>query len=413
MFFNTLKFNRVENGFFDYLEKIGVVVNKATISACERELTLCNHTFEEKNENMLGYPIGMLSSFLPEPILEKLLVNVGDWRGNKYPGPNTNKYEFEANKYMKEIFDFPVGQKDFGSSYTGSSEAVLSGIIYARSVLQLKTGLKPVVFASVEAHYCVRKSAFITGLDFITIKTDENSGMDMADFRFMLTAYSHVPVIVVATCGTTVREGYDPIRDICETLDIHHQAGSYVHIDAALSGFTAPFLKEVSDDVKPRFRKNVGSISVSLHKFAACNRPGALLLGIDQGVNEAPMMGRVDYIDATDGTPSGCRSGQPVLAFAMLYRMIGRNGFQAMAQDCLAKAEYLSSKLRSENIEVFHNPGALTVYMPCPSDQIVSKYSLACSGGGAHVITMQHVSMELIDHFVADYVSWYNSTFCK
>ena len=45
--------------------------------------------------------------------------------------------------------------------------------------------------------------------------------------------------------------------------------------------------------------------------------------------------------------------------------------------------------------------------MPCPSDDIVNKYTLACSDHGAHVITMQHVTYELLDRFIADYVGWY------
>jgi glutamate/tyrosine decarboxylase-like PLP-dependent enzyme len=56
-----------------------------------------------------------------------------------------------------------------------------------------------------------------------------------------------------------------------------HDAGYYVHIDAALCGFTTPFLDEVEHGCKPIFHEGVSSISVSLHKAGMCNCPSALL----------------------------------------------------------------------------------------------------------------------------------------
>lgn len=408
-FFNVTskKTRRValKSGFLDQLKKVDIHVDKGLLSLCEEELSAFDERVSERFDNYLGYPNGILSGFLPESIVDRLLLNIGDWRGNKYLGPNTHEYEAEATDYLKEIFDFPYGAKEWGNSCTGSSEAVLAAIVYARSVLSAKAGMAPVVIASKEAHYCARKNAGIAGLEFFSVNTDRAAGMDMVDLRRLLDIVCDSPVIVIATCGTTVREGYDPVCDICELLEFFN-VDFYVHIDAALCGLTAPFLDEVAPRLKPRFHKGVSSISVSLHKFASVNRPSALLLGIDYHCGDMPMMRRVDYIDATDGTPSGSRNGHPVLAFAMLYRLIGRNGFTKMARSCLKHAHYLTQKLRAYHIEVFHNPGALTVFVPRPSDEIVDKYTLACSDGGAHVITMQHVDVALLDRFINDYVEW-------
>lgn len=402
------KLNRLgfKAGVFDYLNKIGFIVDERVVASSENELWLFNRSVDMRFKNYLGYPNAIFQGFLPNEVVNKLLLNIGDWRGNKYLGPNTHEYEFEATKYLKEVFQFPADQKEWGNSCTGSSEAILAAVVYGRTALKAKTGKNPIVITSKEAHYAHKKCAFIAGLECVVVKTDAKAGMDMSHLRLCLSELVDTPVIVIATCGTTVREGYDHIREIGKQMK-EHQAGSYVHVDAALCGFTAPFLDEVEEGRKPIFHDGIDSISVSLHKFFGCNRPSALLLGIAQGSDESPIMQRVAYIDATDGTPSGSRNGHPVLAFAMLYRIIGREGFKKMAQDCLSKAEYLTAKLRHEGVEVFHNEGALTVFMPCPSDEIVNKYTLACSDGGAHVITMQHVSIELLDRFIADYVNWY------
>ena len=39
-------------------------------------------------------------------------------------------------------------------------------------------------------------------------------------------------------------------------------------------------------------------------------------------------------------------------------------------------------------------------------ENIVNKFALACCGDGTPVITMQHVPIELLDHFIANHVAW-------
>jgi histidine decarboxylase len=404
---------RFKAGIFEYLKNTGLKIDPDIVLSCEHELSVFNETVDNRFKNYLGYPNGIFPGFLPREIVDRLLLNIGDWRGNKYLGPNTHGYEFEATKYLKEIFQFPEGMKEWGNSCTGSSEAILAAVIYARTIFSGNRWLKPVVITSEEAHYSHKKCAFIAGLPCVTVKTNGKAGIDMKDFAECLSKLPNTPVIVLATCGTTVREGYDPIKEMGEYLT-GHDAAFYLHVDAALCGFTAPFLDEVEDGLKPIFHKGVSSVSVSLHKAGACNRPSALLLGIDYASGSvSPITDHVSYIDAADGTPSGSRNGHPVLAFAMLYRIIGRDGFKHMAKECLEKAEYLTGKLRMEGVDVFHNEGALTVFVPRPSDYIVNKYTLACSDGGAHVITMQHVTYELLDRFIADYIEWHWDQACS
>jgi histidine decarboxylase len=391
-----------------YLERIGIRLEATVVQRSEQELSWFRECVECRLRNFLGYPTGLFPPFLPPEIVDKLLINVGDWRGNTYLGPNTHAYEFEATEYLKEIFQFPKDQHDWGSSCTGSTEAILMAVIYGRTVLKAKTSKSPVVVASREGHYALRKSAFIAGLDFAAVDTDACASMDMSALCAKLEELQGTPVIVIATCGTTVREGYDPIAMICQRLQCH-TPGSYLHIDAALCGFTAPFLDKIPFGYKPLFHKGVNSISVSLYKAGGSNCPSAMLLGIDEAPVDSPMRQHVDYIDATDGTPSGSRNGHPVLVFAMLYRVVGYQGFKKMAEDCLAKAEYLSARLRLENVEVFHNEGAVTVFMPRPSDEIVDKYTLACAEAGAHVVTLHHVTTEHLKRFITDYLSWHHN----
>jgi histidine decarboxylase len=131
-----------------------------------------------------------------------------------------------------------------------------------------------------------------------------------------------------------------------------------------------------------------------------------LVLGIDQATCSSPMMKQVNYIDSKDGTTSGSCNGHPVIAFDMLYHMIGRDGFKKMAKHCFSNVVYLTKRLCAGNNDVFHNEGALTIFIVHPLDNFVYKYALACSGDSTHVITMQRIPIEHLDHFIVNYVAW-------
>jgi glutamate/tyrosine decarboxylase-like PLP-dependent enzyme len=56
-----------------------------------------------------------------------------------------------------------------------------------------------------------------------------------------LEKLAYTPVIVIATSGTTVHEGHDPISQIGKLMK-EHPGRSYLHVNAALCGFTTPIL---------------------------------------------------------------------------------------------------------------------------------------------------------------------------
>ncbi len=403
---------------------------------------------DEKAENYLGYPNNFSIPNVIPKAFKTLLLNIADPRNNKYRGPNTHDYEHDIIAFLKELWSFPENETDWGSSCSGSSEAVLSAILYARERFARHT---PVVYCNTEAHYCVKKNSWITGLDCVAVEVLQDGGMDNSDLKQKLEANKGRPAIVVATCGTTVREGHDDLAAIVATLK-ETETDYYIHVDAALCGATAPSLSEISLGKKPSFKNGVHSISVSLHKFPGANKPGAFLLG--RVIPSTP--GRstvVSYIDAQDTTTSGSRNGTAVLGFWMRIILFGahawgkeisdadievmmdktRNnesfpdainekimvaavaGIAKEARMCADYAKDLAAQLRKIGVPVFHNPGALTVYFPEPSKAICDKYTLACApagglfgGKGAHVITMQHTG-PIIPSFVADYAVWYKA----
>ena len=102
------------------------------------------------------------------------------------------------------------------------------------------------------------------------------------------------------------------------------------------------FLDKMADGLKPWCHQNVSSILVLLHKFVSVHGPSVLVLGIDQASCSSPMMKQVNNIDSKDITTSGSCNRHLVLTFAMLYHMIGWDGFKKMVKHSLSNVEYLT-----------------------------------------------------------------------
>ncbi|MEL6820044.1 MAG: pyridoxal-dependent decarboxylase [Pseudomonadota bacterium] len=396
------------NGILRYLEEIGVKVPKEKLSVVQKELDDYAEKATDRFSRYLGYPNGLMGGFLPDKVINMLLLNIGGPQENGYKAPNTHDYEIEAIEFLKGVFHFPADRKEWGGGVTGSTEGVLSGVLNMRNLLKSKSSIEPVVIASSEAHYCAAKSAYITGLEFHPVVADSNGSMRLDELKHLLQRLGGRPIIVIATVETTVKGGYDNIDEISKLLDAHDAPG-FIHVDAALAGLVAPFIDDVKDPYKPRFSPRVQSISVSLHKFLCSNRPSAMVLGLKPEGIKNPLAEQVAYINATDATVAGSRNGHSFMAFSCLTRLLGTEGLSKMANVCYGNAKYLAQSLRKGGVHVVHNPGALTVYFPRPSPEIVDKYTLACDGDGAHAITMQHVNKELIDDFVTDYLQWHEN----
>ena len=71
---------------------------------------------------------------------------------------------------------------------------------------------------------------------------------------------------------------------------------------------------------------------------------------------------------------------------------------------CIMNACYLLNQLREASIGAMLNEFSNTVVYERPlDDDFVSRWSLACKGNIAHVVVMQHVTIEMLDSFVCEF----------
>ncbi|OQV19976.1 Glutamate decarboxylase 1 [Hypsibius exemplaris] len=168
---------------------------------------------------------------------------------------NSNMFTYEVSpvfvliekavlQKMRELVGWPTGDGIFAP---GGSISTLYAIHLARHrkfPLCKTKGVyaltkRPIIFTSAHCHYSIPQAAAVMGLgtdSVVEIPVDEKGRMDIDKLEEQIMAClerGDEPMLINATCGTTVLGAFDPIMpiaDLCEKYDI------WLHADAAWGG---------------------------------------------------------------------------------------------------------------------------------------------------------------------------------
>jgi histidine decarboxylase len=358
----------------------------------QTRLDLLLERLQEQTEMFLGYPVAKdFDCRALAPFLELPVNNLGD------PfAPST--YQVDTREFEREVVTFAAqllrAESDswWGYVTNGGSEGNLYGLYLARELFP-----QGMVYFSQATHYSVSKNLHLLGLRHIMIRAQPNGEIDYEDLRETLRIHRDLPAIIFANIGTTMTEGKDDIGKIGQIFQELAISQSYIHSDAALCGFIAPFLT-------PRpafdFADGADSISISGHKFIGSPIPCGIVLARKRNVDRIARS--IAYIGNLDTTITGSRNGLTPLILWLAIKRLGKAGFRSRVAGCLEVAEYARGRLRNLGIDAWSNPNAITVVFPSPSLRICKKWQLAAADGITHLLILPNVSKAQIDRFVAD-----------
>ncbi|WP_020677062.1 histidine decarboxylase [Geopsychrobacter electrodiphilus] len=358
----------------------------------QARLTQLFERLSERTDQFLGYPVAKdfdyqhLVQFLDLP-----LNNIGD------PfAPST--YQVDTREFEREVLEFSARllraeeNSWWGYVTNGGSEGNLYGLYLARELFP-----KAMVYFSETTHYSVSKNLHLLGMRHIMIRAQESGEIDYADLRETLRLHRDQVPILFANIGTTMTEGKDDLVKIRQIFKEMAIGESYIHCDAALCGFMAPFLT-------PRpafdFADGADSISISGHKFIGSPIPCGVVLARKRHVERIARS--IAYIGNLDTTISGSRNGLTPLILWTAIRRLGDEGFRERVQQSLDLADYACARLCAVGVKAWRNPNALTVVFPSPSVEVRSRWQLASADGASHILTLPNVRREQIDQFVED-----------
>ena len=361
-------------------------------SEIEDRIQLVLSEFEQLSPFSAGYPVNQDFDYSAlYPLLGYAANNVGDPFGHSRYQSNTHETEREVVRSIAELVRLPPDEA-WGYVTAGGTEGNMYGIYVGREMLR-----DPVVYFSQDTHYSVLKILHVLNVRNIMIRSQENGEMDYDDLRESMRINRDVPALIVANIGTTMKgavDDLDRINGIVEELALPR---SYIHADAALSGMILPFV----DDPQPfGFDKGIDSIAISGHKMMGSPLPCGVV--VTRREYTAQIGRAIEYVGALDTTLLGSRNAiTPVIIWYSLTKH-GREGFRRQVAQMLDTAEYAVQQFNANGIPAWRARNSVTVVFPRPSPYVLFQWQLAPLGDIAHLITMPHVTREMIDQVIAD-----------
>jgi histidine decarboxylase len=235
------------------------------------------------------------------------------------------------------------------------------------------------------------------------VDTTDSGEINYDELKAALAANVARPAIINVNIGTTVKGAVD---DLDRVLDILAETGYsedrfYIHCDGALFGMMMPFIKQAP---MVTFRKPIGSVSVSGHKFVGAPVPCGVVITRMKYV--MALSSDVEYLNSRDATIMGSRNGHaPIFLWYTLTRK-GYDGIQRDVEKCMRNAQLLKTMLEQCGITTMLNELSNTVVFERPKEEaFVRKWQLACEGDIAHVIVMPNITIDKLEEFVQDLVN--------
>lgn len=322
-------------------------------------------------------------------LLDHFINNSGDPTGSEQSNLNSKPFERAAVGFLAELSNARPADT-YGYLTSGGSEANLFGLDRGCTLLPDAR-----IYASAAAHYSIRKNARLLGKELVIVPCDDDGRLDPRALARVCRDTAGRGAVVVATIGTTMSGAIDDVAAVSESAA---EAGDvHVHLDAALSGLLIPFTAEGPSwgFASPA----VGSLAISMHKALGMPVPCAVALCRSYLVDR---MVQAEYLGTTDNTLGCSRSG---LASALAWYALaskGRAGLAESARTTLANAEFAAKKLDDIGAHPVLLPSSITVVFDRPAEWVCRKYHLATEGDRAHIVTVGHVTREVINELCLD-----------
>lgn len=390
-----------------------ITVSLLTLSGCRHtsgfaKLDEWTNTWKTNQQTYFGYPANQQSAlkdfyewYVSTGMDRVNLNNAGDPMTDKPWNMSSCAFEREVIEFFTPLYGFDPSDV-WGIVTHSGTDGNNHGIYFGANDLYNRTGQRPVVYVSDEAHYSNMRLCDLQHLEVKLIKSDAMGRMipDSLEAALDITR----PALMVYAMGSTFKGAIDDMEALNAVLAKHPELpGVYRHVDAALFGGYLPFT---------RYQKMVSSkdmhfesIAISGHKFFGIDSPSGLFL-CTRRVYDNQQNFNVTYLNGNMRMINCSRDAVQPLKFWWLIQKVGYDQWAQQANQMMECTEYLQQQLEKIGWPCWRNEYSNTVFFKRPSPEICSKYNLAlgfdASFGGelAHVVVMQHVTKDKIDTFI-------------
>jgi len=249
--------------------------------------------------------------------------------------PSLRRLESEVVEMGLELLHGPAGAT--GNMTSGGSEsifmAVRAALRHARAVRHVAASPRPNIVMPVSAHPAFSKAAQVMDLEErrIPVGTDFR-----ADVEAMQAAVDDGTVLLVGSAPCFPYGVIDPIGALGE---LALQRGLWLHVDACIGGYLAPFVRDIGHPV-PAFDFGVPgvlSMSADLHKFGFCPKPASTVFYRDETLASFQVFDLDVWPSGrfVTSTLVGTRPGGAVAGAWATLRALGKSGYRDIARSLM------------------------------------------------------------------------------
>ncbi|MEZ5929951.1 MAG: pyridoxal-dependent decarboxylase [Parvularculaceae bacterium] len=303
-----------------------------------------------------------------------------------YRVPYMQNIEQQVIEMCLSILNAALGAA--GNMTSGGSESIYSALHAIREwAKENKPHVKqPTIIAPYSAHPSFSKGCHYFGLRLkrIPLGTDFR-----ADPAAMAEAIDEDTVAMVGSAPCWPYALYDPIEKIAS---IAKENGLWMHVDACVGGYLAPFVSKLGYDL-PRWDftvPGVMSISADLHKYGYCPKPCSTILWRDASLQKHHFVHPSDWPGGEYSTTgfAGTRIGGAIFAAWAVMNYLGHDGYLRMAKRVMDAREEMTKQINEiDELEVWS-----THLLPLPVRGVgvdIGKVSAALSARGYIILGTQ------------------------
>jgi sphinganine-1-phosphate aldolase len=249
-----------------------------------------------------------------------------------------------------------------GAMTTGGTESIFLAVKTARDwAREHRPEVRnPEIVAPYSAHPAFNKAADFMGLHVKRVPITKDF---LADPAAMEAALTRDTVMMVGSAPAFPHGVVDPIPELGQVAE---RTGVWLHVDACVGGYFAPFARKLGVKM-PAFDfsvPGVRSISADLHKYGYTAKGASTVLYRDRESFSFQAYEFDEWPRGKYATQSlvGTRAGGAIAAAWAVMNYLGEDGYLRITERVLATRQAIEDGVRKLGFEVFGNPqlGILT-----------------------------------------------------
>lgn len=276
--------------------------------------------------------------------------------GAKRAFSSLKRMEEEVVAMTLDLFHAPLEAS--GHMTSGGTESIVLAVKASRDWARLHRGdrvHRGNLVLPITAHPAFDKAAALMDLTVRRVPV----GRDLrADPQAMAGAIDADTILII---GSVPCFPYGVVDPIAELSKLAQDRGVWLHVDACVGGYFAPFARDLGRPI-PDFDftlPGVASLSADLHKFGFCPKPASTLLFRSPGHTAGAGFDLDVWPNGRFATATlvGTRPGGGVAGAWAVLTYLGRAGYVALAQRLLAMRDaYVAGIGAIPGMRVFGQP---------------------------------------------------------